>query len=392
MRVIKPKVYSVGVIDWNRRLFDELIPLPDGTSYNSYIVEGSEKTAILDSADPETSSRFIDNVLKAGVEAIDYIVAHHCEQDHSGCIPDLLLLYPDAKVVTNPKCKEFLIDHLGLEDESFLTIQDGEEISLGDKTLKFVYTPWVHWPETMCTYLVEDEILFSCDFLGSHLATSELYSKCDDLQYTSSKRYFAEIMMPFRPAVKKNLDKISELKISIVAPSHGPIYDKPEFIINAYKEWVSEDVKNLVVIPYVSMHHSTKEMVVFLADELMDRGVNVVPFNISGGDIGELAIELVDAATVVLASPQVLATAHPLIGYVALLANMLRPKTKFASIIGSFGWGGKMVDNLVGLLPNLKAEIIAPVTYKGKPNEEAFAQLEKLADAILEKHKEIGIA
>ncbi len=392
MRVIKPNIYSVGVIDWDRRLFDELIPLPDGTSYNSYIVKGSEKTAILDTSDPATSAQFIDHVLRTGIEKIDYIVAHHCEQDHSGCIGDLLLLYPDAKVVTNPKCKSLLIDHIGLDEEYFIEVEDNQELSLGDKTLRFIYTPWVHWPETMCSYLVEDKMLFSCDFFGAHLATSQMYATNDALQYQDAKRYYAEIMMPFRPAIRKNIEKISALELDMIAPSHGPIYDNPSFIVDAYRDWVSDDVKNLVLIPYVSMHNSTKEMVNYLVDALIDRGVSVVPFNISGGDIGELAVELVDAATVVLASPYVLTTAHPDVGYIAFVANMLRPKTKFASIIGSYGWGGKMVDNLIGMLSNLKAEFIEPVTCKGRPDEEAFEKLEKLADEILAKHKEIGVA
>ena len=176
MQKIKPNIYSVGAIDWDRRLFDQLIPLPDGTTYNAYLIKGSEKTALLDTVDPTKTQVLIDNLVKAGTEKIDYIVAHHAEQDHSGSLPDILMLYPDAKVVTNPKCKAMLMDLLPISEDKFITVEDNQTLSLGDKTLRFVYIPWVHWPETMATYLAEDKILFPCDFFGSHLATSDLYA------------------------------------------------------------------------------------------------------------------------------------------------------------------------------------------------------------------------
>jgi len=133
MRQLKPNVYFVGAIDWDRRLFDELIPLPDGTSYNAYLIKGSEKTALLDTVDPTKTDVLIDNLVKVGADRIDYIVVHHGEQDHSGSIPDILMLYPDAKVITNPKCKGMLIDLLNISEDKFTTVDDGQTISLGDK-------------------------------------------------------------------------------------------------------------------------------------------------------------------------------------------------------------------------------------------------------------------
>ncbi len=392
MRQIKPNIYAVGAIDWDRRLFDELIPLPEGTTYNAYVVKGSDKIALIDTVDPTKSEVLMGNLMALGIERVDYIVSHHAEQDHSGTIPALLLLYPQARIVTNAKCKAMLIDLLHVEEERFLTIADGQTLSLGDKTLQFFDIPWVHWPETMCTYLQEDRVLFSCDFLGSHLATSSLFVENEPLVYEAAKRYYAEIMMPFRPAIKKNLEKIGKLKIDMIAPSHGPVYDKPEFILSAYKDWVSDAVKNEVVLAYVSMHESTKQMVEHLSEALIERGITVRQFNLSVTDLGKLAIALVDAATIVLGSPTVLAGAHPKTAYAAIVANALRPKTKFASIIGSLGWGGKMVEQLTGLIANLRVEVIEPVVAKGQPKDEDFAALNKLADRILAKHKEIGIA
>jgi flavorubredoxin len=388
---LRPNVYAVGAIDWDRRLFDELIPLPDGTSYNAYLIKGSEKTALLDAVDPTKTEVLIDNLVKAGTGKIDYLIAHHAEQDHSGGIHDILMLYPDAKVVTNPKCKGMLIDLLQISEDKFITVEDGQTLSLGDKTLQFIYIPWVHWPETMGTYLKEDKIFFPCDFFGSHLATSSLFVEDEALVYESAKRYYAEIMMPFRTAIRNNLEKINDLEIDIIASSHGPIYGNPKFIIDAYKDWVSDKVKNEVVLPYISMHNSTRKMVEHFVDALIERGITVKQFNLTEADIGKLAMSLVDAATIVIGSPTVLAAAHPKVAYAAILANTLRPKTKFASIIGSYGWGGKMVEQIAGLLGNLKVEILEPVVAKGYPKDDDFMALEKLADKILAKHKELGI-
>ncbi|HIJ53563.1 MAG TPA: FprA family A-type flavoprotein [Planctomycetes bacterium] len=392
MRELKPNVYAVGAVDWDRRLFDELIPLPDGTSYNAYLIKGSEKTALLDTVDPTKADVLIDNLVRIGINRIDYVVAHHAEQDHSGSIPDVLMLYPDAKIVTNAKCKGMLIDLLNVADDKFITVEDGQTLSLGDKTLQFVYIPWVHWPETLGTYLQEDKIFFPCDFFGSHLATSSLFVDDEAVVYEAAKRYYAEIMMPFRTTVKKNLEKIKALEIEMIATSHGPIYDRPEFIIDAYKDWVGDEVKNEVVLPYVSMHDSTRKMVEHFADALIERGITVKQFKLSSTDIGKLAISLVDAATIVLGSPTVLTGAHPAAAYAAILANALRPKTRFASIIGSYGWGGRMVEQLTGMIPNLKVEVLEPVMAKGHPKDEDFVALDKLADQILAKHKELKVS
>jgi len=387
-RLLRPNIYSVGAIDWDRRLFDELIPLPDGTSYNAYLIKGSEKTALLDTVDPTKEHELLANLEKLEVKNIDYVIAHHGEQDHSGAIPTILKTYPKAKVVTNPKCKSMLMDLLLIGEQKFITVNDRETLSLGDKTLEFVYTPWVHWPETMGTYLREDRILFSCDFFGSHLAISDLFVTDEALVYEAAKRYYAEIMMPFRAAIRKNLEKIKDLDIKIIAPSHGPVYDKPEFILNAYKDWVSDEVRNEVIIPYVSMHGSTRRMVDYFVDALTERGITVKPFNLTRTDIGELAMALVDAATIVIASPTVLVGPHPNVVYATYLANILRPKLRFASVIGSYGWGGKMIEQITGMLTNLRAEILPPVLVKGHPKEEDFKSLNGLADEILRKHKE----
>jgi flavorubredoxin len=391
MQELRPNVYSIRAIDWDRRLFDELIPLPEGTTYNAYLVEGREKTALLDTVDATKAEILLEELAAAGVDRLDYLVSHHAEQDHSGSIPLVLARYPQAQVVTNAKCRSMLIDLLHVDEGRFLTVADGQTLSLGDKTLQFFDIPWVHWPETMCTYLQEQRILFPCDFFGSHLATGSLYAEDEPLAYESAKRYYAEIMMPFRTIIKKNLEKLGRLRIDVIAPSHGPVYNQPQAIVKAYQDWVGDRVKNEVVLAYVSMHESTRTMVEHFSRALLARGIAVKQFNLTVADLGRLAIALVDAATVVLGSPTVLTGAHPKVAYAAFVTNALRPKARFASIIGSFGWGGKMVDQLAGLLANMKVEIIPPVIAKGLPKKEDLAALDRLADQILAKHREAGI-
>jgi flavorubredoxin len=388
---IKKGIHWVGALDWDRRLFDELIPLPDGTTYNSYVVKGNEKIALLDTVDPTKEKMLLDNLREAGVNKIDYLITHHAEQDHSGTIPRILELFPMAKVVCTPKCKDQIKILLHVPDDRIITVADGDTLDLGGRTLEFIHAQWVHWPETMFSYLREEKILFSCDFLGSHLAQSDLYANDEAAVYRSAKRYYAEIMMPFRSHIIKHLERLAKYDIQMVCPSHGPIYPKPDFIIDAYRDWTSDKVKREVVLVYISMHGSTQLMAERLIDALMKRGITVKPFNLSRTDIGDLAMDLVDASTIVIGTPTVLGGAHPAAVYAAYLANALRPKTRFVSIIGSYGWGGKTVEQLAGMIGNLKVEVIEPVLVKGMPTEDDYAKIDALADAIARKHAESNI-
>jgi flavorubredoxin len=303
----------------------------------------------------------------------------------------ILEFFPQAKIVTNEKCREFLIELLHVPAEAFQLVKDGDTLSLGNRTLEFHLTPWTHWPETQITFLREDRILFPCDLFGFHMATTDLYAPEDATTVRSAKRYYAEIMMPFRGSIKGYIEKVRSLAPVMIAPSHGPIHKNPALILDAYAGWVSDSVKNEVVLPYVSMHGSTRKMVDHLTAALIARGITVKPFNLTETDVGELALALVDAATVVMATPTVLFGPHPSVVYATYLANALRPKTRFASVIGSFGWGGKTADIIVKMLDHVKVEVLPPVLVKGQPDEAAMQDLDRLADEILKKHKEINI-
>lgn len=381
-------VFFLQVNHFNRKLFDSLIPLPEGTSYNSYLVKGSGKTALMDSADPEKRETLFDFLKE--VETLDYVVAHHAEQDHSGSLPFVLEKYPMAKVVANPKCKEFLMSHLHIPAEKFIEIKDGGTLDLGGKTLQFIYTPWVHWPETMVTYLKEDRILFSCDFFGSHLASGAVFSE-KNVVHDPMKRYYAEIMMPFRTSILGNLEKIKGLDLAMIAPSHGPVHRNVAFVTGLYQEWAGGAVKNNVLVAYVSMHGSTLVLVNRLVSRLQERGIAVEKLNLEQFDEGRVAMALVDAATIVIGTPTVLMGPHPKAVYGAYLVNLLRPKAKFVSVIGSFGWGGKALETIAAMIPNLKAEVLKPVIVKGLPAAADLARIDELALLIAEKHKAIGV-
>ncbi len=387
-REICKDIYFLGAVDWERRLFDALIPLPDGTSYNAYLVKGQSKTVLIDSVDPSKSAMFLEQL--SDVVVLDYVIVQHAEQDHSGSVPAVLAQYPQAIVLCSPKCKPMLEEHLEINPDRIRCVTDGELLDLGGKTLEFHYTPWVHWPETMSTYCPEEKIWFTCDFFGAHVAASGVFVEDEGQIYEAAKRYYAEIMMPFRAIIKKNIVKIESKEIRFIAPSHGQVYSRPQFIIDAYKDWISDTPKNETVIAFISMHDSTRIMVDYLVDALTMRDVKVVKFDLSVTDLGKLAIALVDAASIVLGTPTVHIGPHPNVMHATILANELRPKLRVASIIGSYGWATKAVEHLSQAIPNLNVELIPPVLCKGKPKGPVFEALDVLADQIVAKHKEYG--
>lgn len=391
LKEIKSNIFYCGLNHRERKLFDELIPLPVGTTYNSYLIKASEKTVIVDTMYPAKADEYLKKLDDAGVKKVDYIVANHGEQDHSGTLPKMVEKYPEAKILTNAKCKEIIQEMLHINENKFQVVADGEEISLGDKTLKFILAPWVHWPDTMFTYVPEDKIIFTCDFLGSHSPFENLYADETCELLAAAKRYYAEIMMPFRTFCKKYVQLLKNMNIDMILTSHGPIYKNPKFILDAYEEWTADECKNEVIIPYVSMYESTKEMVDYLSEKLSEKGIVVKPFDVVNEDLGELAMELVEACTVVFGSSMVLAGPHPAAVYAAYFAGILRPKAKYISFVGSYGWGGVLVEKLEQFLSACKAEKLEPVIIKGKAKKEDFEKLDVLVEKIYEKHKSLGL-
>ena len=386
---IHDRVWAVGVADAARRLFDALIPLPYGTSYNSYVVQGDAKTVLLDTADPSVRETYLSGL--APWPRLDYVVAHHAEQDHSGLLPDVLARHPEAVLLCSPKARAMLCDLLPLPAERIRTVEDGEPLDLGGRTLRFVHVPWVHWPETLATFLEPERILFPCDMFGAHLPTPELFAREDARSLPAARGYFAQILMPYAHVVRKDLEKVCALHPAMIAPSHGPVHDDPAPILAAYREWLHGAPLNKVALPCVSMHGSTQAMADRLAAELRRRGVAVETFDLAALPLDRFASALVDAATLVFAAPAVWNAPHPAALFAALVAGGLKPKAPWGALIGSYGWGAKALENPAELLPGLKVEFLPSVHARGRPGPEALAALDALAETIAAKHGTAGL-
>ena len=388
---IKENILYAGMNDSERLIFDELIPLDKGTSYNSYIVIGSEKTAVIDTMYPKFTKEYIKSFDENNIKKVDYIIANHGEQDHSGSIPALLEKFPNAKLITNATCANNIKEMLLVPEDKIQIIQNNEEISLGDKTLRFILAPGVHWPDTMFTYIKEDNIICTCDFLGAHYIFDDVFAVPSKELEKSAKKYFAEIMMPFSNVCRKYTQMLKDMKVEMILPSHGPVHKNPDYILNLYEDWAGEKGKNLVLLPYVSMYNSTEEMINYLAEKLAEKGIPSIKYDMVTGNLGDLAIALVDGTTIIIGTSMVLANAHPAAFNTVYLASLLRPKAKIASFIGSYGWGGNLFGKMSELLAPLKLDILDPILVKGKAKAEDYKKLDIMASEIYKKHKELGL-
>lgn len=389
-RRIKDGIDWVGAIDPERTLFDELVPLPEGTTYNAYLVRGSSGTALFDTVDPPMLPVLEAHL--AGVERIDYVIAHHAEQDHSGCLPAVMERYPEAEVLGSKKCRDLLVDELHVDGQRIRVVKDGERLDLGDRTVEFLNLPWAHWPDTMASWIPEDDILLSCDLFGSHLASTELLTADERRVYPEAKRYYAGIMMPYARMIEKHLDRLEGLSIEMILPSHGPVHTNPAFIMGAYREWVRGPSKNLAAVLYVSMHGSTRKLADHLVGALAENGVEARLINLTGVDAGDLAVTLVDAATIIFATPTVLNGVHPITANTAFLVNALKPRTRWLGLVGSYGWGkGKTEEQARNLLSGLDTDWLPPCQVRSCPRDTDLEGLDDLAATIASKHREAGL-
>jgi len=385
---LSEKVFWVGVRDWNRRLFDALIPLPKGTSYNSYLVIGESEKALVDTVNPGFEKEFEEKIRKIiDPKEIDYVIMNHAEPDHAGAIPFIMGINTQAKLVTSTQGARMAKVFYKVPEERIRAVHDQETISLGGKTLRFVEAPMLHWPETMFTYLQENRILFPCDFFGSHIAGGTYDDEIDDL-LVHAQRYFGEIMMPFRLMGQKALEKTKDLEIKMIAPSHGPIHRNPDRILNAYRKWVNGETKQKALIVYATMWHSTEKMIKPVVETLASEGIETALYNLAVSDIGEIAKDLVDSRAIVLGAPTVLGGAHPLAVYAAYLVRALRPPLKFGLVLSSFGWGGGAIKHVQEILGQTKLEIIGTMEINGPPSEDDTRKITELANMLAKKIRE----
>ncbi len=390
---ISDNVHWVGVKDWNRRMFDRLIPLPEGTSYNSYLVQGKNKTAIIDSVNPGFEQEFKEKINQIiEIEDIDYIIMNHAEPDHATTLSEINTI-SNAKILTSEKGKELAKEIHHIDSKEITIMEDEETIDLGGKTLRFIDAPWLHWPETMLTYYEEEGILFPCDFFGSHMARSQIYAEDigKDMVMKLAKSYFGEIMMPYRLKANQAMEKLEKENIEMIAPSHGPIHKEPERIIESYKEWSSGEVKKKVLVPYISMWGSTEKMIDTLVHTIASEGVEITPFNLATSELGGLARELVDSAGIILGTPTVLGGSHPQIQHVTYLASRLNPPAKYLGVIESHGWGGGAVNQIANMVDRLDGEVAGVVDITGSPTDEDLKGVVEFGKEFAEKIKSIDI-
>jgi len=382
---ISEDVHWVGVKDWNRRMFDALIPLPQGTTYNAYLVQGEEKTALIDTVNPGFEKELAAKVNQVtNLADLDYLVMNHAEPDHAGAIPYVMEISKDARLITTEKGAKMAHVYYEIPEARITTVQDWDVIELGGKTLKFIEAPWLHWPETMFTYLVENRALFPCDFLGSHTAFGFYDDEVEEL-IPFAQRYFGEIMMPFSKMGKKALEKIDDLDIELIAPSHGPIHRNPERILEAYRKWTARETREKVILVYVSMWNSTEAMIKAMVETLLGEDIEVGLHNLVNADIGDVARDLVDSRAIVLGAPTVLGGMHPAAIYAAHLVRALRPPLKYGAVLSSYGWGGGAVKQAAEILGPTKIEVVGTLEVNGPPSADDYEKIAEIGKQLSNK-------
>lgn len=385
VREISGGVYWVGVKDWWRRLFDALIPLPYGTSYNAYLIRGGKNNALIDTVNPGFEDHLAAKIQSVvDFDSIAYVVMNHAEPDHGGGIPYVMRYTKKAKLVATEKGAKAAQVYYGVPSERIVIVKESDTIDLGGKTLRFIDASWLHWPETMFTYLVENKVLFPCDFFGMHTAFGFWDDEVDQLP-SLAKRYFGEIMMPFRKMAQKAIEKIEKLEIDVIAPSHGPVHRHPRKMIEYYEKWTTGRTEKKALVVYTTMWNSTAAMVDTIVEVLQAHGIDVRLYNIANSDIGNIAEDLVDSRAIVLGAPTVLGGLHPIALYVVSLMKALKPPAKYAAILSSYGWGGGAVKQAAEILEPTKIEVVGAIEINGPPTAADHEKIVQLAEELSKK-------
>lgn len=388
---IADNVYYVGVSNPTLRVFDIIMATEYGTTYNSYLVQGSEKTALIDGAHKGFENLFVENVEAiTDFKNIDYMVVNHTEPDHSGAIRLVIEHNPDIVVYGTAACLKNL-DNIIRMPFNRVAVKDGDTLELGGKTLTFCVSPNIHWPDTMMTYLAEDKILFSCDFLGAHYAEPTMYvhkAYKKDLYEKEFKVYYDAIMGPFAKFVLRALDRIKDLDIALVCPSHGPMIagDDIKVAMDTYRKWATPEEKTdkTVAIYYVSAYGYTRQMCQYLADKLSAKGIVVSAFDVIKTDAAEIAAHLEDDC-LVFGSPTLnRAALKPVLDVISCIDAVSAAGRPYATL-GCFGWSGEACAQLNDRCNSIKMKQVGEsVRSQFTPTDEIYAQLDTLADQIAE--------
>jgi len=372
---ILPDIYSVGVIDWNVRVFHgHTYSTNRGSTYNAYLIL-DEKIALVDTVYGPFAGELIGNIKEIiPVEKIDYVIANHVETDHSGALPAIMKLCPKAKVFGTEKCKEGLYKHY-YGNWDFQVVKTGDKLKLGKRTLTFVEAPMVHWPDSMFTYCPEEELLLPNDAFGQHYATSERFD--DEVDQCAlmdeALKYYANILWPLGSIILKKIEEVQKLNIPIkmIAPSHGIIWRRdPMKIIKAYISWAKNETKPKIVVAYESMWGATEKMARKIVEGITDSGISVRLFDVATSDRTEIIKEMLDAKGFIFGSSTHDNDMLPNIAGFLEFVKGLRPKNRLACIFGSYGWAGGAAKEIEGVLSETGIELAAPsLTVKYVPDE-----------------------
>ncbi len=393
---LSSNVNWVGVNDTETPLFEELWRIPEGVSYNSYLIVGSEKTALIDSVHEKNALEHFDKISKlTDLSNIDYLVINHMEPDHTGTVPALLKKAPNAKVVFTPIAQTLFKKFYGFDPAAVIVKDEAVEISLGNKTLRFIQTPWLHWPETMSTYLVEDRILFCCDAFGSFKtlpADAILESDIDMVKQNIcgySQKYFASVFNGQREWILKAIEKFDKmnLEIEVLAPSHGPVYtDNAKQTIRKWTSWSKGTYTKTVVVAYGTMYGMTAKCLNAIGEGVREAGGTVLSFNLSEDTAVDALTALVEAPALIVGSPTY---EHEIFPKVVDFLNLLKTKkfsNRCASVFGSFGWSGEATRKLSVELTTLGFELVEkPLSVFGSPTIEDLEKARQLGKAVAEK-------
>ena len=373
---LKPGIWWNGVFDRGLKTFDIIMTTEFGTTYNAYTVKGREKTALIETAkEPFKDEYFVELEEILGDSPVDYIIVNHTEPDHSGSLDILLDKYPDAVVYGSSSAIMFLKEIVNKPFNSH-TVSDGETLSLGGRSIQFISAPNLHWPDTIYSYLKEDNMLFTCDSFGAHygaegILRSEIENEADYMK--AAKYYFDKILGPFKPFMQKALAKIADLPIDMICTGHGPVLDtKIHEFMDIYKDWSRLPEKHeqkTAVIAYVSSYGYTKQIAWHIQKGLEAAGLSVRTFNLIEDDTKELDEALADADAILLGSPTMLSDA---LKPVYDLSSTMLPVThggKYATAFGSYGWSGEAVKNLCERLKQLRMKVTDGIRVRLKPDD-----------------------
>lgn len=389
---LKPGIDWVGVLDKELEVFDIIMTAEFGSTYNAYVVRGSEKTALIETAKESFWEEFLERLQSVvDVKDIDYVVMDHTEPDHAGSLGRLLDLNPEIEVYSTVGAANFLGEILNKPFRSH-TVKEGETLDLGGKTLQFMLAPNLHWPDTMYTYLPQDKVLFTCDSFGSHYCYEGVVRSTLEDQagyWKAGKYYFDCILGPFKSFMNKALDRVEELDVEMICPGHGPVHDAglPQ-LFATYREWSRLPEKNpekMVVMAYVSAYGYTKTLARAIAQVLSEKGVDVRPYDLVWDNKDFLAEDLLAADGILLGSPTILGDAlKPLYELCADLLPTIHGG-KQAAAFGSYGWTGEAVPNLTARLGQLKMKVSDGYRCKFKPSQEQLAEVRAWAEGFAEK-------